>query len=191
MAVWPPDDVLDRVDGLDRPPRAGLRWTTRDQWHVTLRFLGPVADIDPVVAALAGLSSLSSLSWPGEPGERSWSGELSGPGDAVLGPTVGRFGHRVLHVPVAGLDALAAEVVDATAHLGRPPDPRAFAGHLTLARVAKGARVDLRTLAGAPLAARWSVAELCLVESRLYSAGARYRIVARFPRPLPLPRLTG
>ncbi len=161
VAVWPPEEVLDVVAALERPANEGLRWTTRDQWHVTLRFLGPV-DIAPVEGALAGVAPAGAVR-------------------ARLGPAVGRFGHGVLHVPVAGLDAIAAAVIRATAGLGRPPDERPFAGHLTLARVAKGARVDLRRLSGAAVEGSWAVGEVCLVESRLSSAGARYQVVERFP----------
>lgn len=153
VAVVPPDDVLDRVAALDRPPVPGLRWTTRDQWHVTLRFLGD-ADAAEVVAALGEVRASET--------------------EAVMGPAVDRFGHRVLHVPVAGLDGLAEAVVRATSHLGRPPDDRPFAGHLTLARVAKGAKVDLRRLAGAPVEGQWPVRELHLVESRPSAAGSQY-----------------
>lgn len=161
MAVRPPADVLDRLAALDRPTVKGLRWTSREQWHVTLRFLGPVADVDPVRLALAGVGAPAEV--------------------ARLGPVVGRFGHRVLHLPVAGLDALAAAVTSATAHLGASPDDRPFTGHLTLGRAAKDAKVDLRALAGAPVAARWNVAEVCLVESHLSPAGARYEVLDRFP----------
>lgn len=160
VAVWPPAGVLDRVAALERPTVAGVRWTTPHQWHVTLRFLGQ-ADLGPVLAALAGVQAP--------------------PATARLGPTVERFGHRILHVPVAGLDAIAQSVVGATADLGRPPDERPFAGHLTLARVAKGARVDLRRLAGAAIEACWEVGEVCLVESRLSPAGAHYDVLERFP----------
>lgn len=159
MAVWPPDDVLDRVAALDRPAIGGLRWTNRGQWHVTLRFLGQT-DLAPAVAALARV--------------------VAGPVRAQLGPAVSRFGHRVLHVPVSGLDDLAQAVVAATANLGRPPGPRPFHGHLTLARVAKTAKVDLRRLAGVPLQAGWGVESFCLVESRLSSAGASYEVVDQF-----------
>ena len=68
-----------------------------------------------------------------------------------------------------------------TARLGRPPEDRPFDGHLTLARARKAARVDLRRLAGAPIEAAWPVTEVCLVESRLSPAGARYEVVDRFP----------
>lgn len=163
VAVWPPEDVLELVTALDRPAVQGVRWTAREQWHVTLRFLGPVDEVDPVVSALADLDLPRT--------------------SARLGPAVGRFGHRILHVPVAGLDALATAVIAATAGLGRPPDDRPFAGHLTLARVAKGAKADLARLAGAGVEAGWDVSDLCLVESRLSPAGARYEVLERFPLP--------
>jgi 2'-5' RNA ligase len=161
VAVWPPEDVLDRVAALPRPEIDGLRWNGREHWHVTLRFLGPVAEVDPVTEALAGM-----------------------PGAAVtarLGPAVGRFGQRILHIPVEGLDGVAAAVVGATAHLGKPPDDRPFHGHLTLARVATHGRVDLRPLTGTPVEAGWDVEAVCLVESRLSPHGARYEVLERFP----------
>lgn len=160
VAVWPPDEVLDRVGALDRPAVDGVRWTSREQWHVTLRFLGAVDDVDAVVAALGPLA--------GSPAPV-----------ARLGPATGRFGHRVLHVPVAGLEPLAGMVMAATASLGQPPEDRPFAGHLTLARVRPRARVDLRPLAGVAIAGEWTVDAVCLVESRLSPAGARYEVRER------------
>jgi len=161
VAVWPPEDVLDAVAGLARPTVAGVRWTGREQWHVTLRFLGVVEDAALVAGALGGLDA--------------------GPAEAVLGPAVGRFGNRVLHVPVAGLAEVADRVVAGTAEIGRPPEDREFAGHLTLARVAKGARVDLGRLAGEAVSARWAVDEVCLVESHPTPTGARYEVLERVP----------
>ena len=161
VAVWPPDDVLDRLAALDRPPLDGLRWTTPDQWHVTLRFLGQVPDGEAVERALSMLSRSPTV-------------------DATLGPATGRFGRRILHVPVAGLEPVAADVLAATAHLGRPPENRPFAGHVTLARVAKDAKPDLRSLTGVGVTGGWRVEEVCLVESRLSPKGARYEVLQRF-----------
>jgi 2'-5' RNA ligase len=162
VAAWPLAETLDRIAALDRPAVPGVRWTTRDQWHVTLRFLGEVPDVAPVLAALAGLPALARV-------------------EAVLGPAVGRFDQRILHVPVEGLDGLAAEVLASTAHIGRPPQEASFSGHLTLARVKKGTKVDLRPLTGAAVAATWTVRDVSLVESRPSPAGARYRVMETFP----------
>lgn len=159
VAAWPPDDVLDRVAALPRPDVEALRWTDRSQWHVTLRFLGNVDDLDAVGAALGALAVPAT--------------------NAVLGPVVERFGQRVLHVPVDGLEAVAADVVRVTAHLGRPPDERPFHGHLTLARAKGRRRVDLRPLVGQPVSGSWPVDEVCLVESRLHAHGSRYDVIDR------------
>ena len=159
VAVSPPEAVLERVAALDRPEVAGVRWTDRAQWHVTLRFLGRVDDVAAAAEAVGRVRAA--------------------PTEASLGPAVGRFGQRVLHVPVTGLEAVAEAVVAATAHVGEPPEERPFAGHLTLARVTGRAKVDLRALAGQPVEGRWRVDEVCLVESHLSSKGARYETVAR------------
>jgi 2'-5' RNA ligase len=147
------------VAALERPAIPGLRWSRADQWHVTLRFLGET-DVAPVTGALEGVDV---------PAPR-----------VQLGPTVGRFGHRILHVPVRGLEVLAQAVAACTATLGRPPEDRPFRGHLTLARVVKDAHVDLRRLAGVTLEATWDATSFCLVESRLSPAGSRYEVVERF-----------
>lgn len=162
VAVWPPPEVHELVAALPRPAVAGLRWTAPEQWHVTLRFLGRVEDAEDAVAALGAAALPSGV-------------------EAVLGPAVGRFGQRVLHVPVQGLEPVAAAVVRATAAVGEPPEDRPFAGHLTLARARPGrGGADLRPLAGTSISARWPVGEVTLVESRLSAAGARYEVLERF-----------
>ena len=162
VAVWPSAEVVSALRALPRPAVPGLRWTTEDQWHVTLRFFGE-AEVEAAAEALA------SVRFGSRP-------------EAVMGPSVGRFGDSILHVPVAGLDELAAVVVAATADMGRPPPDRPFRGHLTLGRVNRG-RAGLRPLVGTPLAGRWEVGELTLVASRLGREGARYSVVRRVPLP--------
>ena len=157
VAVWPPDEGLDLVAALPRPDVEGLRWTTRDQWHITLRFFGAV-ELDAASGALRSVSAPATT--------------------AVLGPETGRFGKRVLHVPVSGLETVAKAVVRATKKVGKPPEPRPFTGHLTLARARDRRRgVDLRPLVGTPVAATWPVTEVCLVESHVSSKGANYEVV--------------
>ncbi len=158
VAAWPPAGVIEQLATLDRPERAGVRWTTGDQWHVTLRFLGEVAEVERPRHALEMVRA--------------------GPATAVAGPALERLGTSVLCLPVAGLDALAGEVLGATAGMGASDGPP-FLGHLTVARGRRG--VDLRSLASVPVAATWPVEEFTLVASRLHPAGARYEVLARYP----------
>jgi 2'-5' RNA ligase len=154
VAAWPPDEVLDLLATLPRPEDPGVRWTQRDQWHVTLRFLGR-ADPDAAADAL---------------------GRVRAPvAEAVLGPLTARLGRSVVVVPVAGLDGLARAVIGATAAVGEPPDPRPFAGHLTLARLRHRPACGVT---GARCSARFPVREVHLVRSHLGQAGARYEILA-------------
>lgn len=151
VAVRPPDAVLDQLASLPRPPDGPARWTTRDQWHVTLRFLGNVDDPAPVIDALHAVANL-------------------GPVDVSLGPRAGVLGHQVVYLPVAGLDALASVVIDATRTFGEPAQTRRFKGHLTLART-KGGVVDRSSL---DLSATWTVDRVELIRSHLGRGPATY-----------------
>jgi 2'-5' RNA ligase len=153
VAVWPPPEVLDILAALPRAEQPGVRWTTRGQWHVTLRFLGR-ADTVAVGEALQRITAV--------------------PCEAVLGPRPTRLGREAVALPVAGLEEVAADVTRLTAALGRPPEHRAFRGHLTLARL-KGAATGLTDMI---VSARWTVSSVALVESHLHPAGARYTTVA-------------
>ncbi len=158
VAVWPPTEIIERLSGLDRPHIDGLRWTTAEQWHVTLRFLG---DADEV-AAKEAFGRISA----------------DGPTTAELGPVTGRFGRRVLHVPVSGLERLAAAAVAATADVGMAPDSRPFTGHVTLARARDRRGVDLRPLSDMAVIGTWEVGEVTLVASHLGGRGpSRYEVV--------------
>jgi 2'-5' RNA ligase len=161
VAVRPPAPVLARIAELPRPAEAGVSWVPAEQWHVTLRFIGE-ADVDEVIGALAdaapALRRLPAV-------------------QAVLGPSVARLGRQVICLPVAGLDALAAVVGEATAAHGRPVDPRPFRGHLTLARLRhRGAC----RLAGHPLRATFAATEIELVSSMLGRTGAHHEVVRAF-----------
>ncbi len=167
VAVWPPAPVVATlagvVEGLRRRDGSGqLRWTGPAQWHVTLRFLG-LADVDAATAAFRAVAPVAV------------------PVKARLGPATGRFGRQVLHVPVAGLEGLAAATVAATAGVGEAPEERAFAGHLTLARARPRGGADLSPFTGMAVSGRWEVAELSLVASVTGTAGARYEVLASLP----------
>jgi 2'-5' RNA ligase len=162
VGVRPPGEVLDGLAGLDRPELPGVRWVQRDQWHVTLRFLGEVDDAGPVADALARAPLRAA--------------------DAVVGPRVALLGRRILVLPVAGLDDLAAGVAAATDGIGKPPGPGPFRGHLTLARARGRGRLPRDLAADAPaLEARFAVTDVRLVRSHLGPGGARYEDVAVVP----------
>jgi 2'-5' RNA ligase len=154
VAVRPPDAVLDALHEMHRPERSGVRWTTRPQWHVTLRFLGEVGDPQPVAAALDAAPLTRCV--------------------AVVGPKVSTLGRGVLVVPVRGLEGLAGAVVAATGRFGSPPEPRAFRGHLTLARARRG---SVHGLGGEAVDVPFPVEAVQLVRSHVGPDGARYEDV--------------
>jgi len=162
VAVWPSPSVVDDLRWLDRPPHPGVRWTMADQWHVTLQFVGELEDpgllTSRVQAAASGV----------------------GPLVAEMGPRSGCLGPSVLCLPVHGLDALAGAVRAATADLGEPERPD-FHGHLTLARVRRGAGSVFKRLPAVELASSWSVEEITVVASALGGTGSTYTIVGHAP----------
>jgi 2'-5' RNA ligase len=156
VAVWPPSAFTEQLASLPRPEQRGVRWVQPDNWHVTLRFLGE-AD-------------------PDEVGRRLDVATLA-PATATLGPVVQRFGRGLVVVPVAGLDELAAAVVEVTSDVGQPVGDRGFRGHVTLARFRPSVRCPL---AGTPLHAVAPVGEVVLAQSRLSPTGATYEPVGRW-----------
>ncbi len=147
---------------MDRPQRPGLRWTTEDQWHVTLRFLGEMAT--PEEEALrAGLGRIAARA--------ATLAASAGPCPRALGP--------VWVLPVAGLDELAEAIIAATRDIGQPPPHRPYRGHLTLARARRPGL--LRGLPNAAVGGAWTVTDITLVRSHLGSGGARYDVIGGFP----------
>jgi 2'-5' RNA ligase len=172
VAVRPPDVVLDEVERLAARARdavAGARWTRREQWHLTIQFLGNRAELDAVTGALRAL--------------RHPAGELRLGGVGAF-PSARRA--RVLWVGTATgtewLDALAAAVGTLLVPAGHPPEERQFHGHLTLARLDPPAdlRDPLGALAAADVGPPWTATEVVLYESRQRRSGAEYVPVERF-----------
>jgi 2'-5' RNA ligase len=176
VAVVPPAEVLDAVAAAIVPLvglAPGARWTTRAQWHVTLRFLGNHVDLDAVAEGLQGLVV---------------------PGGHVRLGGGGAFPHerrgRVLWTGITeGAEVLGrlADGVDAlVAPLGHDSEDRPYHAHLTLARLS--APGDLRSavaaLPGAAVGPAWRVDEVVLFRSHTRSEGARYEPFARVPLPL-------
>lgn len=160
VAAWLPPEVHRRLLELPRPDEPGVRWVPPEQWHITVRFIGDAVTADVDAALRAG-------AWPA-------------PVRAEVGPRVSRLGRHIVCLPVAGLDALATVVLDATAHLGDPPDPRPGARHLTLARLRDRAACGVT---GAAFDASFEVRAVDLVQSTPGSSGPVYEVVASYPLP--------
>lgn len=159
VATWPPPEVLSSLHVLPRADIPSVRWSTEDQWHVTLRFLGDVDRVDDLVDAL------SSISMPAV--------------DVTVGPSTTRLGAGILMLPVRGLDALAHDVHEVTEPFVPIPEHRPFKGHLTVARARSRSEVP-RLLEGTPFSASWTATSFVLVRSQTKPTGAVYSGIETF-----------
>lgn len=160
VCLWPPEEVVSELEGLHRKDQVGARFVAPANWHVTLRFLGD-ADPNEVADALAAATFEATR--------------------VEMGPAVDVGNGRVLFVPVAGADALAAEVVRVTKHLGDEPVRSRFLGHITIARLAK--RANMPRALGELVSSSWVPDRVSLVESTLRPDGARYETLQTWPVP--------
>jgi 2'-5' RNA ligase len=173
VALRPPPVVRDVLADLQEGI-PGARWQDDDQLHLTLRFIGEVErpQAEDIAAALAQVHApapIVSLSGVGSFGAR-------GRADTLWAGVA----------PAAPLHHLRAKVEQACARAGLPPERRAFAPHITVARLP-------RSIGGAPEVAGWcavhaglssapfELAHLILYQSHLGREGAIYEPVARWP----------
>jgi RNA 2',3'-cyclic 3'-phosphodiesterase len=160
-------------------PLAGglpVAWVAPENFHITLKFLGGIdeARVPPIVDALRAAAA----------GHRAFALEIRGLG-AFPAPTR----PRVLWAGVTGggeaLMALAGAVDAALAGLGFEHEARAFAAHVTLARVREPRRVpplaDAIDRAGAQRFGGPLIDHVALVRSDLSPRGARYTPLATIP----------
>ncbi len=163
VAVWPSPDVVEMLRAIPHG-RGDVRWTTEEQWHVTLRFLGRVdeADVTALDDALVGAALQCSSA------------------AVTLGAPLRRLG-SALALTVTGLDEIAAAVIDATSGFGQPPEPRRFQGHLTIARSKQ--RRGPRSVPSPVREASWTADEITVVQSHLgqgLDRTSRYEIIRRY-----------
>ncbi len=165
VALELPPTLQQRLAGLPKE-LPGLRRLAPDQLHLTLYFIGDRAPTNDVRAALTELHAPPvTLALQG-------SGRWTG----VLWAGVQQQ---------AALSDLQQRVTHALASCGLEPDPRPFRPHVTLGRFPArrppaGLAAWLRTqrnLRAPPVC----VSEFCLYSSELAPAGARYRILQRYP----------
>lgn len=161
IAVYPPDDVLDDLEATVESLHiaAGPRLNARTLWHITLAFLGQVAD-DTVKDVSRALERAAEVSKPS-------AVRLAGGGQ------FGRARSTLIYAGVAGdvasLDHTATTVRRELRAIDVAYDERRFNPHLTLAR--PGTRVpepliarDLETLS-AYRGPQWTTRELFVVAS--------------------------
>jgi 2'-5' RNA ligase len=180
VAVTPPPDALAELDAAVAPLRAerpDLRWASIDRWHVTLAFLGEVAE-----------PALDELRERLERAARRHEAMRLRIDRGGAFPPAGKA--RVLCAHISGepaaltdLRGLAASVAAGARRAGAPPpdEGRRYRPHLTLARSRQPA--DLRPLvdalagyAGQP----WSAAEVELILSKT-GPQPTYQTIASWP----------
>ncbi len=170
VAVSLPDPVLDAVAERTAGVAVPGRRTTRDQWHLTLQFLGNRVDVDAVRDALYGIDVTAG------------SARLGGAGAF---PRAARA--TVLWLGLVDGDPLIARLADGVANrlapLGHERDARTYRAHLTIARCRRS--TDLRdaiaSLGDAPVGPSWRVDAVTVFESILGRKGARYVERASIP----------
>lgn len=146
----------------------GLRWTSPQGWHLTLRFLG--AAVPDALASLEAPLRNAAARCPA--GEAGFSG---------LGVFPPRGAARILWLGTsvsAAVVELQSACEAAAVAAGFPPETRAFRPHITLGRWREGARRPMLPpvdLGAGPLE------QLVLFRSDLEPAGPVYSPLACFP----------
>ena len=177
VAVFPPLEVREALAGAARELRVAgeVRWIRPDNLHLTLKFLGDVAEDD--LPRIAGV--LDPLRLRHEPFEA----RLSGFGGF---PSARRA--RIVWAGIGAgtepLRALALDVETFLEPLGFEREDRAYVPHLTLGR-ARGRPVtlgDVETNVEIPSGiGGFRVRNVELVESVLGGGGAAYTTLATYP----------
>ena len=174
------DRISAYVDTLRRVP--GIRFMPPESYHITLKFLGEVQDLDTVKQAAATIHS--------EPFKIAFHDTGFFPN-----PRAPRVFWAGIHADDR-LPALAATLDTALHPAGFPREERPFRPHLTLARSGSGSpspRRDEQPVAGfralvylveknpPPDFGTMTADEFFLYESKLSPRGAQYSKLARYP----------
>jgi RNA 2',3'-cyclic 3'-phosphodiesterase len=154
--------------------RNGPKWVHAENLHLTLKFIGEVAD-DKAAAICGALASVPQ----GEPIELEFRG---------LGFFPNERKPRVLWAGIEGsprLQLLAEDVENALERIGIPREQRPFYPHLTLARF-EPAGLDAKlseaiTQNACRVFGSMRAREFRLIESKLKPSGAEYTTVQTFP----------
>jgi RNA 2',3'-cyclic 3'-phosphodiesterase len=164
FAFWPPEDALQALDDLaiDAAKLCGGRRMQRDSLHMTLAFIGSVSP-----SQLADLREIASRI-EGEVFDLQVDRMGYWPHNRIVWAGCSRVSSRQRRL----FDVLTVQLAEA----GFVLDGHPFVPHVTLLRNARCG--NLPELAH-PI--YWPVSEFVLVESRLQSSGARYRLLDCWP----------
>jgi RNA 2',3'-cyclic 3'-phosphodiesterase len=164
VALALPDDVAEGL-ALLQAGVPGARWSTRDQLHLTLRFIGEVdgsdaAAIDDALATIKAPKFSIALRGVGEFGGKSpralWAGV--GEGDAVM--------------------HLQRKIEVALQRIGLPAEERKFKPHVTLARLRaapRGRVLDFLADHALYASRSFEIGAFILSSSHLTPSGSLYR----------------
>ena len=177
LAVFPPpatQALAERAIEALRRPGDGVSWVRRENLHYTLRFIGEVGADGARRVEEAARGAVS--------GRARFPVALGGAGAF---PNSRRA--RVLWLGASqGAEpfaALARALESALAKRGFAPEERRFTAHLTIGRVREPGRDWAADLAALPALegteARFEVASIDVVESRLAPKGSIYTVRAR------------
>jgi len=179
IAIKPTEEICNRVltfieDLKDQLDSELIRWCSKDQLHITLKFLGDVEEerIEPLKTTLRNYCSEFSKF------ELTISGAGCFPDFSFP---------RVIWVGMNGeldkLSALQEAVEVGVCEFGDHKEERDFKPHLTIARIKRVSNKQLRdirnklqrTITGTGLIGGWQVDNVLLMESSLQPSGAIYQ----------------
>ena len=179
VAIFPPDAVIASLRqlhaGMEKQfaPRS-IRWTRRDQIHLTLNFLGAIA--------AERVPAIESVLRAGCAGHRPHQVRVAGLG-CFPNPSRPRILWAGLDGELQFLQNLKSAIDTALATCGCVPEDRSFQPHLTIGRIADMEGKDRHTLAD--ILAReerhtfgdWPVERVDLMQSTLTPKGSIYTVL--------------
>ncbi len=158
----------------------GIRWTKPEQIHLTLKFLGNVADsrIDELIAATTAACvpfppiQLHSAGFGFFPENR--------PPRVIWAAVSDEQGH---------LPKLADAIISATTRFAAENDEKGFSAHLTLGRIRNLKPAELRHLVEATRAmenrsfGKWTTETVEIIRSDMDAQGTQHSTLAKIPLP--------
>jgi 2'-5' RNA ligase len=173
VAVFPPPEVGETLARAARklPVSGEVRWVRPANVHLTLKFLGDVAEAD--------LSRVAEVLEAVRERHEPFEVELSGFG-AFPSARKARIFWAGIGKGAERLRTLAHDVEVSLERLGFEREARPYTPHLTLGR-ARGRPASLDASEASAPGARFGVRRMELMESVLGGSGAAYSTVAAYP----------